>query len=104
MKNKEELNVLKKEVGTVNRKLTELTEDELEQVTGGIRTGIGSGTESGRKIVIRGGTVTASGGINSPGIGGGYADTTDIIGSGNTCMNPSFELPVGHKRGAGISE
>ena len=35
MKNKEELNALKKEVETLSRKLRELTEDELEQVTGG---------------------------------------------------------------------
>lgn len=32
--NKEGLNDLKKEVGTMNRKLTELTEDELELVSG----------------------------------------------------------------------
>ena len=47
MKNKEGLNVLKKEVGTMNRKLTELTEDELELVSGASGTGIGSGRENG---------------------------------------------------------
>ena len=35
MKTKEELNALKEEVETVNKKLHELTEEELEQVTGG---------------------------------------------------------------------
>ncbi len=34
-KTKEELNALKEEVETVNEKLQELTEEELEQVTGG---------------------------------------------------------------------
>ena len=36
MKSKEELNALKEEAETVNRKLAELTEEELSQVTGGI--------------------------------------------------------------------
>ena len=35
MKTKEELNALKAEVETVNKKLAELTEEELEQVAGG---------------------------------------------------------------------
>ena len=35
MKTKEELNALKEEVETVNRKLRELTKEELEQVIGG---------------------------------------------------------------------
>ena len=35
MKSKEELNALKEEVETLNKKLHELTDDELEQVTGG---------------------------------------------------------------------
>ena len=35
MKNKEELNELKEEVEDVSRKLHELTEEELAQVTGG---------------------------------------------------------------------
>ena len=34
-KTQEELNALKEEVETVSRKLHELTEDELKQVTGG---------------------------------------------------------------------
>ena len=35
MKTKEELNALKEEVEAVNRKLQELTEEELAQVSGG---------------------------------------------------------------------
>ena len=35
MKSKEELNVLKEEVETQNKQRRELTEEELEQVTGG---------------------------------------------------------------------
>ena len=35
MKTKEELNELKEEVETVNEKLHELTDEELEQVSGG---------------------------------------------------------------------
>ena len=35
MKTKEELNALKEEVETVNKKLAELTEEELAQVCGG---------------------------------------------------------------------
>ena len=36
MKTKEELNALKEEVETVSRKLHELTEEELAQVSGGV--------------------------------------------------------------------
>ena len=36
MKTKEQLNALKEEVETVNKKLHELTPEELEQVTGGV--------------------------------------------------------------------
>ncbi len=35
MKSKEELNVLKEEVETLNKKLHELTDEELAQVSGG---------------------------------------------------------------------
>lgn len=35
MKSKEELNIIKEEVETLNKKLQELTEEELEQVVGG---------------------------------------------------------------------
>ena len=37
MKTKEELNALKEEVETLNRKLAELTEEELAQVSCGVR-------------------------------------------------------------------
>ena len=40
MKTKEELNALKKEVESVTRKIRELTEEELEQVTGGATGGV----------------------------------------------------------------
>ena len=36
MKTKEELNALKEEVEALNKKLAELTEDELAQVVGGV--------------------------------------------------------------------
>ena len=36
MKTKEELNALKEEVETLNKKLAELNEEELEQVSGGL--------------------------------------------------------------------
>lgn len=36
MKSKEELNALKEEVKALNKKLTELSEEELEQVAGGV--------------------------------------------------------------------
>ena len=39
MKTKEELNALKEEVETLNEKLHELTEEELEQVLGGFEPG-----------------------------------------------------------------
>ena len=35
MKSKEELNALKEEVETLNKKLHELTDEELEKVSGG---------------------------------------------------------------------
>ena len=39
MKTKEELNALKEEVEALNRKLHELTEEELAQVSGGLGPG-----------------------------------------------------------------
>ena len=65
MKTKEELNALKGEVETLNRKLAELTEEELAQVTGGERH-----MWVGGIITISGGKVTASGCATAPGIGG----------------------------------
>ena len=40
MKTKEELNALKEEVETLNKKLAELTDEELAQVSGGFTIGI----------------------------------------------------------------
>ena len=48
MKTKEELNALKEEVETLNKKLHELTDEELEQVSGGF-TDNGDGTYSFRE-------------------------------------------------------
>ena len=39
MKTKEELNILKKEVEALNKKLADLTDEELEQVASGIAPG-----------------------------------------------------------------
>ena len=39
MKKKEELKALKEEVETLNKKLAELSEEELEQVSGGVPHG-----------------------------------------------------------------
>lgn len=41
MKTKEELAALREEVETLDRKLCELTEDELKQVTGGMEDKLG---------------------------------------------------------------
>ena len=43
MKTKEELNALKEEVETLNKKLHELTEEELAQVSGGSGSSTGAG-------------------------------------------------------------
>ena len=63
MKSKEELNTLKEEVETVSRKLAELTEEELEQVTGGIfnladieSMGVLKDAVAGATIRVRGAT------------------------------------------------
>ena len=51
MKTQEELNVIKEEVEALNKKLVELTEDELKQVTGGIGNSTGDPvTENEGKI------------------------------------------------------
>ena len=41
MKTKEELNALKEEVEALNKKLAELTDEELAQVSGGVLPGDG---------------------------------------------------------------
>ena len=45
MKTKEELNALKEEVETLNKKLAELNEEELEQASGGFVRGFGEDHE-----------------------------------------------------------
>lgn len=57
LKTKEELNSLKEEVDNLNKKLAELSEDELEQVSGGlfpIYVSFPTGEEGSSKIVGRG--------------------------------------------------
>ena len=51
-KSKEELNKLKEEVESVNEKLQELTEEELEQVNGGVKEAIAAGTTILKGVVI----------------------------------------------------
>ena len=47
MKTKEELNALKEEYETLNKKLAELTGEELAQVTGGMAVSFASPTQEG---------------------------------------------------------
>ena len=51
MKTPEELNTLKEEVETLNKKLAELSEDELTQVSGGVVSGFGNNHKSEVKDV-----------------------------------------------------
>ena len=50
MKTKEELNALKEEVETVSKMLHELTEEELEQVIGGVAH-LGTNTDVDRSTI-----------------------------------------------------
>ena len=51
MKSKEELNALKEEVETLNKKLAELSEEELAQVCGGVvRSTIDDPGGAGRRV------------------------------------------------------
>lgn len=52
MKTKEELNALKNEVDALNKKLAELNEDELFQVTGGISEIVGRGKNGQPTLVL----------------------------------------------------
>ena len=77
MKSKEELNALKEEMETLNKKLAELTEDELTQITGGgplfnVTTG---GGPLFNVTVKADGVVKASGTID----GQAYAGTIDLV-------------------------
>ena len=47
MKTQEELNAIKEEIETLNKKLAELTEEELAQVTGGMTAPFGASTGKG---------------------------------------------------------
>ena len=50
MKTKEELNAIKEEVENLNKKLRELTEDELKQVTGGLIPNLPRAASNGRAL------------------------------------------------------
>lgn len=52
MKTAEELNALKKEVETVNKKLHELTEEEQKQIFGGAVTFVIENDESPKEFTI----------------------------------------------------
>ena len=75
MKSKEELNALKEEVETLNKKLAELSEDELSEVTGGVTytensygyAGGGSGGLGGKSAA----PIGSGGGGGAGGAGGG---------------------------------
>ena len=67
MKSKEELNALKEEVETLNKKLAELNEDELTQITGG--------GQLFNVTMKADGVVKASGTID----GQAYAGTIDLV-------------------------
>ena len=70
MKTKEELNEIKEEVEKLDTKLHELTEEELEQVTGG-NNGPGALPDDGNKFVVVGGDLKDKpNGVVGPGGGG----------------------------------
>ena len=65
MKTKEELNALKEEVEVLNKKLRELTEDELKQVTGGVND-ISGCVFTGNSRVASGGALLTPNGEEPP--------------------------------------
>ena len=73
MKSKEELNALKEEVETLNKKLAELSDEELAQVTGGATTVI-----LDPKISIK-----ISGNDNSTSFGGNVLPSEDTAKDGS---------------------
>lgn len=84
MKTKEELKVLKNEFETLNKKLAELSEKELEMVVGGVDCGlqvIGGGQR--QRIVL---AQSPSGGLS----GSAKGEDTTIVGE-NVGMVPGLE-------------
>lgn len=75
MKTKEELQALKDKAENLNKKLAELTEEELKQVVGGDRTG---------KILVRAGDTWAS-------IAARFATDVDTLQE----LNPGVTLRAG---------
>ena len=55
MKSKEELNALKEEVETLNKKLAELTDEELAQVVGGVFLSQTGERREGKTFIFPGG-------------------------------------------------
>ena len=70
MKTKEELNELKEEIKALNEKLSVLTEEELEQVTGGI-------AYSGQKVMRFTEKVLTGNGQIILGFNGKYLNSTE---------------------------
>ena len=86
MKTKEELNALKEEVDTLNKKLAELSEDELKQVTGGY---VGGTCGENNGIIIDNSHLPSDP-TYGDGLGGGsgYSPETNY---GGIC-GPNFDL------------
>ena len=86
MKTKEELNALKEEVETLNKKLAELTEEELKAVTGGY---VGGTCGENNGIIIDNSYISPDPTYGA-GIGGGsgYSPETNY---GGIC-GPNFDL------------
>ena len=55
MKTKEELNALKQEVEALNKKLAELSEDELKQVSGGAYAAYANDGNCGHSVILQNG-------------------------------------------------
>lgn len=86
MKTNEELNELKKEVETVNKKLCELTEEELAEVSGGVSPTFEQST--GSRPLQGGGTVISSPTVAVP----TSARTSQVSGVGGVATISAVEL------------
>ena len=94
MKTKEELNALKEEAETLNKKLHKLTDDDLEQVTGGMDIGkvppIGGGLSSLSlpdmvAELEKHGLANLGGAVATPGGGASH-----LISEGLATIDPKF--------------
>ena len=66
MKTKKELNALKEEVEKLNKKLAELSDEELEQVSGGSRFQIVNDGNCGCTVTLMGDKCSVGIGLNDP--------------------------------------